>query len=772
MANPKIEVEVGGNVKGLQQAANQVEASMGAIEKAARSGANSVDAIKQKFSETNGTIQVLQSRLSELKKNLESATDIKSIANYNRRIQETANELARVKSLGVQSTEVKIDSREVAKLVLNLQKAKAEIDRLKQPIELPAVAKFVQAEGMIAKLQQRLSNLRSNLENATDVKSIVKYNIRIQQTQEELSRLSKLGTQISNSAVKASTGVAKLTKETSSYNATGIEFARIIQDAPYGIIGVGNNITQLAQAFQDARNKGQSFTKILGGIFAGSNALVLGISVLTTAFTILQQKGFFKTEESAESLEDRLESYRDTLDAVSRASIEGASSAQKEAQTLNLLRAQAENTNVPIAKRLEAVRDLKKEFPEYLKSLTDEQVLTGDVGKAYEELTKKLIATAKARASSDQIAKNSLSILTLEQQAQDRVSEILDKRQKLSKLEAFAQNQATKSRGETTGLDLQILELRSQILKLSNQQVDDVNKINDINKENLSLEENITKLISDGANFTKEQVESSEKLKIAEDEVAKAIEYQNKLRADALAKYKELTKELSNRKPIVNTNIDLSGYQTEETPENAPAAIFSFQSQIDELLEFNDVFSKTLGAIGQFQKLSAMIASDASIEEKLGAIGEQAQMIQGAFDALGSAVKDAFGQSNSFLGTLLGNLISFAGRIIAQYFAIAAAAALAGASESAAATGPGAIFTLPAFLALGAGLVAAAFSSIGGGKKINTGSGAAGLGQGTNFLGTTSDTFSANQSISLSGDWRIDGKDLVYIIDRNTESKN
>src|SRR5690606_30494513 len=43
-----------------------------------------------------------------------------------------------------------------------------------------------------------------------------------------------------------------------SANNVGIEFSRIIQDAPYGIIGVGNNITQLTQSFASLRAQSTS----------------------------------------------------------------------------------------------------------------------------------------------------------------------------------------------------------------------------------------------------------------------------------------------------------------------------------------------------------------------------------------------------------------------------------------------------------------------------------------------------------------------------------
>ena len=67
-------------------------------------------------------------------------------------------------------------------------------------------------------------------------------------------QLDKLG----KAAQATAPQVDRLAKATSSYNSVGIDFARIIQDAPFGIIGVGNNITQLAGSFQNLGKAGDT----------------------------------------------------------------------------------------------------------------------------------------------------------------------------------------------------------------------------------------------------------------------------------------------------------------------------------------------------------------------------------------------------------------------------------------------------------------------------------------------------------------------------------
>jgi hypothetical protein len=241
------------------------------------------------------------------------------------------------------------------------------------------------------------------------------------------SQLDKLGKAAQATAPK----FENLAKTTSRYNSVGIDFARVIQDAPFGIIGVGNNIQQLAQSFSTLGKAGDSlsskFKLALGQIFASGNLLILGVSLLTTGLTILAQKGFFNSEKAAKSLSDRLKDYEETLDSVSKATLKGVQNSEGQLQKFKALTAQAQNLNVSDKNRLAAVNELQKQYPEYLGNLTKEQILTGQVGDSYDILTKQIIANAKAKAFSDEITKNSSDLRTIEKEQNQTANEILAK---------------------------------------------------------------------------------------------------------------------------------------------------------------------------------------------------------------------------------------------------------------------------------------------------------------------------------------------------------
>ena len=250
-------------------------------------------------------------------------------------------------------------------------------------------------DGVILSMKQlkdESKKIEDALETSFDPDEVTSYN----------NQLAKL--KAGMNALKTQ-GVDPLTKATSNYNGVGVEFSRIIQDAPFGIIGVGNNITQLASSFQNLRaqstSTGAALKTALSSIISPANLLVLGISAVTTALT-LWQMGAFESSESTKSLADaakeakeEMEEFRLSLDAVTQGRIKGESSASKEIGDLKLLREQAENTNVTQKKRLEAVDALQKQYPETLGNLSKEQILAGDVGIAYEQLTKQIVSNSK-----------------------------------------------------------------------------------------------------------------------------------------------------------------------------------------------------------------------------------------------------------------------------------------------------------------------------------------------------------------------------------------
>ena len=184
-----------------------------------------------------------------------------------------------------------------------------------------------------------------------------------------------------------------------------MQFSRIAQDAPYGIIGIGNNITATAEAFsylkQSTGSTGGAL-KALASSLMGTGGILLGVSLLTTGLTLLSQSGL-----SVGDILDKITGKFDEFGgAIKKASEEGAKSAATEVFGLKALVSASQNKALSDQDRFIAVEKLQKQYPGYFGNLSKEQIMTSDLTGIVMELTKALVA----RATAEKLASSSADI--------------------------------------------------------------------------------------------------------------------------------------------------------------------------------------------------------------------------------------------------------------------------------------------------------------------------------------------------------------------------
>jgi hypothetical protein len=584
--------------------------------------------------------------------------------------------------------------------------------------------------------------------------------------------LDKLGKAAQTTAPQ----VQKLAQATSGYNSVGIDFARIVQDAPFGIIGIGNNIQQLAGSFQSLKNQTGSTSAALkqsfASIFSSGNALVLGISLLTSAFTVLQMQGFFKTEEDAKSLDETLKEYQETLSGVAAATLKGAQESQKELATLKALEIQATNTSLSTKQRTDAVNELQKLYPEYFANLTKEQIQNGEVGDAYTKVTANILAKAKAQAATNAIAQNSIDLLRIETKLEEQKSKrLLETSAAQAQVDALIEKR--QKEGFLTQGDLQRYETLIKSINNANKSLGEEktlkSEISRINKENEQLTAEITKQLELGGNIVKQSVAKSKAINVEkekelkfEDQNIVNLEFANKLRAEALTKL-----------GLISSNVDrLTAKKVTIEFDGTPLSAIS--QTINSIVESTPSVVASLENIGKVKvDTSGFVPTDIKPDElkkSFSPFFDIVTELTNAFGGLGSIIGSAFG-NNPKLGQFIAQFVGFAAKLIAANFKIAASNAVAGASQAAAATGPGAPIALPAFIAGSLAVVAGAFAAFGGGggKKSGGGGGgggssvgSSGVGGGTSFAGGGQGGL-FQQNRDLNGELVVRGQDLVYV---------
>ena len=133
------------------------------------------------------------------------------------------------------------------------------------------------------------------------------------------------------------------------------------------------------------------------------------------------------------------------------------------------------------------------------------------------------------------------------------------------------------------------------------------------------------------------------------------------------------------------------------------------QTQVDALAA-NAAYN-TMGAGAEFYRMQIQ-ELDKNINEFLQDTSALTDVLGGAFTALGDTIVSSFGTAATALGQFAQSILGVVIDVIARMLAVSMANAIAGATSSASATGPGAVVATPIFIATQIAAVLGAFASI------------------------------------------------------------
>ena len=299
---------------------------------------------------------------------------------------------------------------------------------------------------------------------------------------------------------------------------------RVAQDAPFGFIGIQNNLNPLLESFarlkQETGGAGSAL-KALGSSLIGPAGLGIALSVVSSAVLFYQQyqQRANKTTNDAKKAADE---YINTLGQLQQVQLKGATSAQEELTTLSLLFNQYKNQNSPLENRKAAYEELQKLYPAYFKNLAFESDAAGKTKTAYDLLTTSILANARAKAGSDLITKNATRQLENEQKIIDLTTEsakqkaIADKALIATKAAGGELEQAKALADLTASLGKQ-REIQSQINNLKT----DSNLLTD---KNLQLEKSISTEKSKIDPKFNDEIDKSNKSLKTQDDIVKALD--------------------------------------------------------------------------------------------------------------------------------------------------------------------------------------------------------------------------------------------------------
>ena len=235
----------------------------------------------------------------------------------------------------------------------------------------------------------------------------------LQKTKEEVAKTPSID--IDTEAVTRKTNNLKM-----QFSQVARELPSLAMGPQMFILAISNNLPMLADAISDVRKQNELLTasgkkgvpvwkQLASSLFSTQTALVAAISLgIVFAKDIANWvKELINGKKAIDNNKEALENYK-------KAMLDSQQAAQEEIVQLNLLYQAAVDSSKGMNERISAVKELKKEFPQYFKNLSDEEVLVGKAADKYNELATAIMASAKAQAAKETLIKNSKEILDLE----------------------------------------------------------------------------------------------------------------------------------------------------------------------------------------------------------------------------------------------------------------------------------------------------------------------------------------------------------------------
>lgn len=235
----------------------------------------------------------------------------------------------------------------------------------------------------------------------------------LQKTKEETAKTQTID--IDTEAVTRKTNNLKM-----QFSQVARELPSLAMGPQMFILAISNNLPMLADAIADVRKQNELLAasgkkgvpvwkQLASSLFSTQTALVAAISlgVVFTKDIASWVKELINGKKAIDNNKEALENYK-------KAMLESQQTAQNETVQLNLLYKAAVDSSKGMNERISAVKVLKKEYPQYFKNLSDEEILVGKAADKYNELATAIMASAKAQAAKETLIKNSKEILDLE----------------------------------------------------------------------------------------------------------------------------------------------------------------------------------------------------------------------------------------------------------------------------------------------------------------------------------------------------------------------
>lgn len=292
-------------------------------------------------------------------------------------------------------------------------------------------------------------------------------------------------------------------------NALG-NLSRVAQDAPFGFIGIQNNLNPLLESFQRLKTETGSSgaaLKALGGSLLGAGGIGFALAAVSSLITVSVQK-YGSLGNAIKELFGTLNNLEKANNALSKAQNEANKNAGEEIARIKILAAVSADITRSTEKRGQATDELQKILKANNVELSREAILNGQSAEAIDKATDAILKRARARAIEARLSDLQTQRLDLELKESNAITNLTNKQAQFNK-ELKAGRLDERSRGFflRTAVD-ELDEVKNGLKDIDEQIKFTLDKVNADKVDPID-----PKTVREGTDLLKKRLEALEKIK-------------------------------------------------------------------------------------------------------------------------------------------------------------------------------------------------------------------------------------------------------------------
>lgn len=256
-----------------------------------------------------------------------------------------------------------------------------------------------------------------------------------------------------------------------------VNLSRVAQDAPYGFIGIANNLNPLLESFQRLRASSTSNKEALQsllGVMTGPAGIGLALGVVSSLFVAFGDK-LFSHKKAVDEAKKAQEEYAKALDKAKVSAVEQGIKLE------NLIKL-SQNANLTDAERVKALNGVKDILNGVSKGYGDQIQNIDDAKEAVKQYTAALIQQAIVERYRNEIADKSIALAKTQESVTKARAQFMasmaEAGQAPSSIGASMEIEAASRMDKVTFAARQLKDLKTQAVNQSNDILSLTNQMN------------------------------------------------------------------------------------------------------------------------------------------------------------------------------------------------------------------------------------------------------------------------------------------------------